>query len=61
MSKATQIRRFTIGRASGETFSAVEGITRNARTAHILAESDRLRETPSQLRDRVRSAFQPKP
>lgn len=61
MSKATSTGRFTIGRASGEKFSAVEGITRSARTRRLLAESDRLKETPSQLRERVRSEFRPKP
>ena len=60
MSKSTRdskTGRFILGRASGEKFSAVEGITRNARTGRLLAESDRLKETPTQLRERVRSEF----
>ncbi len=61
MSKTTRSGRFIIGRASGEKFSAVEGVTRNARTTRILAESDRLKETPSQLRERVRGEFRHKP
>jgi len=49
--------RFVIGRHSGEKFSAVEGITHNERTDRLLAESDRLKETPAQLRERVRTEF----
>jgi hypothetical protein len=49
--------RFVVGRESGEKFSAVEGVTRNERTGRLLAESDRLKETPGQLRERVRNEF----
>lgn len=49
-----------VGRATAEKFSAVEGIRRSERTGRILAASDALRETPEQLRQRVRLEFQAK-
>ena len=60
ISRDVRAGKFAVGRARGEKFSAVEGLTRNGRTSRLLAESDKQGETTEQLRARVRAEFTPK-
>ncbi len=52
---------FVVGRKSAEAISAVEGLTRSPRLDLLIRESDRLKETPEQLRARIRAEFTRKP
>ena len=52
--------RFVVGRVTSEKISAVEGLRRTERANRLISLSDSLRESPAQLRDRVRAEFRKK-